>query len=74
MTWYAIERIDDAVSLTRSLLFPFEAGLWARLAVVVFFVGIGSGGGSNVGSSVSNVPSAGTSFQGGDVSFDPSTV
>jgi hypothetical protein len=56
------------------LLFPFEAGLWARLAVVVFFVGIGSGGGSNVGSSVSNVPSAGTSFQGGDVSFDPSTV
>lgn len=71
MVWYAIERIDDAVSLTRSLLFPFQAGLWARLAVVVFFVGMGSGGG-NVGSSVSNAPSAGTSFQGGDFSFEPS--
>lgn len=69
MVWYAIERIDDAVSLTRSLLFPFEAGLWARLAVVVFFVGMGSGGG-NVGTSVSNVPSTAASVPSSGVSGD----
>lgn len=77
MALYAIERIDDAVSLTRSLLFPLDAGLWARLAVVVFFLGIGSGGG-NVTSSASNAPSAtssaGPSISGTDVSLEPTAV
>jgi len=44
MALYAAERIDDAVALTRSLLFPFDVGLWARLTVVVFVLGFGSGG------------------------------
>lgn len=73
MVWYAIERIDDAVSLTRSLLFPFEAGLWARLAVVVFFVGMGSGGG-NVGTSVSNVPSTAASVPSTGTSVEAPSV
>lgn len=69
MAWYAIERIDDAVSLTRSLLFPFEFGLWARLAVVVFFLGLGSGGG-NVGTSISNAPSTAASAPSTGASVD----
>jgi len=73
MTWYAIERIDDAVSLTRSLLFPFEFGLWARLAVVVFFIGMGSGGG-NVGTSVSNVPSTAASAPSTGASVDVPSI
>jgi len=73
MVWYAIERIDDAVSLTRSLLFPFEFGLWARLAVVVFFLGMGSGGG-NVGTSVSNAPSSAASVPSTGASVDIPSV
>ena len=73
MAWYAIERIDDAVSLTRSLLFPFEFGLWARLAVVVFFLGLGSGGG-NVGTSVSNGPSTAASVPGTGTSVDVPSI
>ncbi|MFW6017191.1 MAG: DUF7544 domain-containing protein [Halapricum sp.] len=76
MALYATERIDDAVSLTRSLLFPFDAGLWARLIVVVFLLGLGSGG--NVTSLGSNTPSAGSSAgstaPGADVSIDPGSV
>ena len=43
MTLYAVDAIDDAVDATRSLLWPFDAGRWLRLMVVVFFVG-GAGG------------------------------
>lgn len=73
MALYATERIDDAVSLTRSLLFPFDAGLWARLVVVIFFLGLGSGGG-NVSGSASNVPSAASGAPGANVSVDSSLV
>ncbi|QSG06120.1 DUF7544 domain-containing protein [Halapricum desulfuricans] len=76
MALYATERIDDAVSLTRSLLFPFDAGLWARLAVVVFVLGFGSGG--NVTSLGSNTPSAsssaGSATPATDVTVDPGSV
>ncbi|MFW6436170.1 MAG: DUF7544 domain-containing protein [Halococcoides sp.] len=43
MAWYATQRVDDAIDLTRGLLEPFEAGTWLRLAVVMFFVGGGTG-------------------------------
>ncbi|QSG09273.1 DUF7544 domain-containing protein [Halapricum desulfuricans] len=76
MALYATERIDDAVSLTRSLLFPFDGGLWARLAVVVFVLGFGSGG--NVTSLGSNTPSAGSSAGSTapvtDVTVEPGSV
>ncbi|QSG14487.1 DUF7544 domain-containing protein [Halapricum desulfuricans] len=59
MALYAAERIDDAVELTRSLLFPFDGGLWARLTVVVFVIGIGSGGSfANLGYNGSSTGSA----------------
>lgn len=64
MTLYATERIDDAVSLTRSLLVPVDAWLWVKLAFVVAFVGLGSGGGGSV-SWVTNVPS--TASTGGQI-------
>lgn len=70
MTLYATERIDDAVSLTRSLLFPVEWRLWAKLAVVGAFVAAGSGGGGAL-SSVTNLPStAGSVGSVPDVRFD----
>jgi hypothetical protein len=43
MTWYAVDAIDDALEATRSFLWPFDRSRWARLAVVVFFLG-GVGG------------------------------
>ncbi|WP_396613179.1 hypothetical protein ACH9L7_07945 [Haloferax sp. S1W] len=47
MSWKAIDALDDARDATASLLLPFDAGRWARLALIAFFVGsIGSGGGS----------------------------
>lgn len=69
MTLYAIERIDDAVSLSRELLFPVQFWLWAKLAVVVAFVGLGSGGGGFEGV-FSNAPST-TSTVGQTPGFSP---
>jgi hypothetical protein len=43
MTLYALDAIDDAIDATRTFLWPFDRGRWARLALVVFFLG-GVGG------------------------------
>lgn len=49
MSLYAFEAIDDAFEATKEFLWPFDLGRWARLALIVFFVG-GAGGGFNPGS------------------------
>ncbi|QIB77524.1 hypothetical protein G3A49_04955 [Haloferax volcanii] len=52
MSWKAIDALDDARDATTSLLLPFDAGRWARLAFIALFIGGlgGSGGaGSNTG-------------------------
>ncbi|MDD3621365.1 MAG: hypothetical protein PHQ81_03060 [Methanofollis sp.] len=41
--FYAFRTIDGAISRTKSLLWPFHAGIWLRLAVIALFVG-GAGG------------------------------
>mgnify|MGYP000197523545 CR=1 FL=1 len=76
MALYAAERIDDAVELTRSLLFPFDGGLWARLAVVVFLLGIGSGGSfANLGYNGSSTGSAaGSAGSSASYTFDVGSV
>jgi len=58
MALFAVERIDDAVDMTRSFLTPVDAGRWARLTVVVAFLlgGTGGGGGASAASGASNVP------------------
>jgi hypothetical protein len=46
--YHAFSAFDGAVSRTKSLLWPFNIGVWLRLAVIAFFVGgFGGGGGSN---------------------------
>lgn len=46
--FHAFSAIEGAVSRTKSLLWPFNVGVWLRLAVISFFVGgIGGGGGGN---------------------------
>jgi hypothetical protein len=59
-TYAAISVLDAAINRTKSLLWPFNLGIWLRLAVISFFVG-GSGGGFNFpGSySTSDVPGGG---------------
>lgn len=37
MSWYALEAIDEAVEETKELLLPFDAWMWAKLAVLVLF-------------------------------------
>ncbi|WP_181687395.1 DUF7544 domain-containing protein [Halorhabdus salina] len=56
MALAAIERIDDAVDMTRSFLTPVTAGRWGRLAVIAALLLGGTGGGGAAVSSVSNVP------------------
>lgn len=41
MTWYAVAAVDDAVDATREFLFPFSLVRWAKLAVLVLFMGGG---------------------------------
>jgi len=66
MALAAIDRIDDAVDMTRSFLLPFDGGRWARLAVVTFFL-IGGGGGGSVFSTTGNVPASTGSTTGGSI-------
>lgn len=43
MTLYALDDIEDAIDATREFLWPPDIGQWAKLALVVFFVGSASG-------------------------------
>lgn len=43
MTLYALDDLDDAIAATQAFLWPFDLGLWAKLALLTFFVG-GVGG------------------------------
>jgi hypothetical protein len=51
MTLHAVDDIDEAIDATKAFLFPFDLRQWLRMALVVFFIGGGSGTGSvqNVG-------------------------
>lgn len=44
MSYYAVDAVTDALEATRSFLWPVDLGRWARLALVVFFLG-GAGSG-----------------------------
>lgn len=41
MGLYAFEEIEEALSETKELLLPFDAGTWLRLAIIVVFTGQG---------------------------------
>lgn len=56
MSLHAFDDIDDAVTATRSFLFPIDRGTWLRLALVVFFVG---GASVNAPTTGFNVPGTG---------------
>lgn len=43
MTLYAVDDVADAVAATRAFLLPVDRSRWLRLALVVFFVGGGTG-------------------------------
>lgn len=44
MTLYALAAVDDAIATTKAFLWPVDRGKWARLALIVFFLG-GAGSG-----------------------------
>jgi hypothetical protein len=53
-TWFGVDVLSGTKDATVDLLWPFDAGVWLRLAVIVFFVGGVGGlptGGGNVGGS-----------------------
>lgn len=59
MSWYAIDAIDRAFSRTRKALFePFDFWKWVKIAIIIFFIGIGS-----------NYGGPGTSYQTGSEDF-----
>lgn len=43
MSLAALENLDDAVAVTKRFLLPFDGWRWAKLALVVFFVGVPGG-------------------------------
>ena len=61
MSWYAVDALEDAIEGTRELLFPFNAGTWLRLAVIVFFLG-GTSTASPVQTNMQFSPQSGGSF------------
>lgn len=65
MTLYALDDIDDSIDATRELLWPLDTGRWARLALVVFF--IGGAGGTNPFQFTGSVPGDGVSVTLDDV-------
>lgn len=65
MTWYALDALDRAVEETKDLLFPFDWKLWAKLAVIVFFVS-----GVNMPNNMPSLPGDDTSSDMGEFS-DP---
>ncbi len=60
MPWHAVEEIDQAIEETKELLFPFDWRLWAKIAILTFFVS----GLSMPGSLPS--PPTGSDLDGGD--------
>jgi len=71
MTLYAVDAIDDAIDAARAFLWPFDLGRWARLALVMFFVG--SAGGTPPFQFGGGAPS-GSGSQTPDVSGIPETL
>jgi hypothetical protein len=71
MTLYALDAIDDALDAARAFLWPFDLGRWARLALVMFFVG--GAGGTPPFQFGGGTPS-GTGSQTPDVSGIPGTI
>jgi hypothetical protein len=43
MSLHAVDELDDAIDVTKGLLFPFDVRRWLKLALVVLFVGGGAG-------------------------------
>jgi hypothetical protein len=43
MSLHAVDELDDAIDVTKGLLFPFDARTWLKLGLVVLFVGGGAG-------------------------------
>ncbi|RQD84676.1 MAG: hypothetical protein D5R96_00715 [Methanocalculus sp. MSAO_Arc2] len=41
--YYAFAELDRAIQSTKDLLWPFQAGIWIRLAIISFFLGWGGG-------------------------------
>ncbi|WFN34691.1 hypothetical protein L1S32_00790 [Methanogenium sp. S4BF] len=41
---YAFREIDRAVAMTKSILIPFDIGIWLRLALIALFAGGAAGG------------------------------
>jgi hypothetical protein len=61
MTLYAVAAVEDALDATKELLLPVDLRQWAKLALVVLFVG--AGGGFNVPSGGGS-PGSGTGVDG----------
>jgi hypothetical protein len=62
MALHAVDDLEDAFAATRALLWPLDAGVWLRLAIIALFVGGVAGG---------NVPT--TQFQTSTGEFPAST-
>lgn len=64
MVWHALIEIEEAAKKTRELILPFDWKLWAKIAVMAFFVGGASFPGFFTGGDISSEPGQ---------SFDPGT-
>ncbi|WP_440955870.1 DUF7544 domain-containing protein [Methanosarcina sp. Mfa9] len=76
MGWYSIDAVDRAFSRTRKALFePFDFWKWAKLALIIFFVGgAGSNFGGNYGGSGNNYQASPDEFEDIFPEIDPGQI
>lgn len=74
MSWNAVDALSDARAATQSLLLPFDLRTWAKLALVVFFVGTGTNASLTTNGSGSSGANVGPTFDLDLGSFSPGEV
>ena len=75
MAWYAVRALDEALSETRSLLLPFDLGVWVRLAFIALFAGLSTPQTPTVNWNASAADFGAMDFWGVDpAALDPGTV
>jgi hypothetical protein len=71
MSWYALEKIEEALNETKDFLTPFDFALWTRLAVLVLLVG---GGLNSMPSGSYPSPDSGGEFSNSNLAFSGSDM
>lgn len=75
MSWYVLDAVDVAIYRTKKCLFqPFEFWKWIKIAIILLFVGGGSGYGGNFGGSYPSDNTVNSSYGVDNLSTDIGSI